>query len=301
MNIVLTGSLGYIGRPLTQELVQKGHLVTVISNSAERQKDIEALGATAAIGSMEDADFLTKTFAGANAVYCMIALEGGFTDPNYNAGKLIAQAEKIASNYYQAIEKSGVKKVVYLSSIGADMKKDNGLIIIHHNAENILKKLPSDVSLSFIRPAGFYKGLLNYIPAIKHNDSISANYGGSDLVLWVSNLDIANAIVEELESEVHNRKVRYVASEEITCNELSRILGSAIGKPNLKWEIINDEQQLNALKSFGMEESFAQNFTEMNASIHSGKFYEDYYLNKPALGKVKMKEFAKEFATIYNQ
>jgi hypothetical protein len=28
---------------------------------------------------------------------------------------------------------------------------------------------------------------------------------------------------------------------------------------------------------------------------------EDYYRNRPILGKVKMKDFAKEFATLYNQ
>ena len=301
MKIIVTGSIGYISKPLTQELVQKGHLVTVISSNIERQKEIEALGAKAAIGSMENVDFLTKTFTDADAVYCMIALEGKLTDPDCNTGKLITQAEKFANNYFQAIEKSGVTRVVYLSSIGAHMKKDSGLIIIHHNAEKILNNLPSDLSISFIRPAGFYKGLFNYIPAIRYHDSISANYGGNDLVLWVSNFDIADALVEELESEVPGRKVRYVTSEEITCNKLASILGAAIGIPDLKWKTISDDQQLNNLKSFGVQESFAQSFTEMNASIHNGKFYEDYYRNKPTLGKVKMKEFAKEFATVYNQ
>ena len=64
MNIVLTGSLGHISKPLTKILVQNGHSVTVISSKAERQKDIEALGAKVAVGTMEDVEFLTKTFRG---------------------------------------------------------------------------------------------------------------------------------------------------------------------------------------------------------------------------------------------
>ncbi len=55
MKIVVTGSLGHISKPLAHELVQKGHSVTVISSKAERKKDIEAMGAKAAIGSMENA------------------------------------------------------------------------------------------------------------------------------------------------------------------------------------------------------------------------------------------------------
>jgi uncharacterized protein YbjT (DUF2867 family) len=51
MKIVVTDSLGNISKPLTTEFVQEGYLVTVISRKPEKQKDIETLGAMAAIGS----------------------------------------------------------------------------------------------------------------------------------------------------------------------------------------------------------------------------------------------------------
>ncbi|MEJ7678006.1 MAG: NAD(P)H-binding protein [Segetibacter sp.] len=262
---------------------------------------MEALGAKAAIGTMEDVDFLTETFRGADAVYCMLAPFGDFADPNNNASSVMARANVIANNYVQAIEKSGVKRVVYLSSMGADMKKDNGFINIHYDGENALNSLPSDVNISFIRPGAFYKNLLGYVNAIKNQDTIAANFGGDDLNILVSNIDIADAIVDELESKVAGRKVCYVASEELTCNEAAGILGAAIGKPHLKWVTISDEEQLNGLKAYGMHDSLARNFVEMNASIHAGKLWGDYSRNKPALGKVKLKEFAKEFAAVYNQ
>ena len=63
MKVIVTGSIGNISKPLTKELVKKGHHVTVISSNQERQKDIEALGAEAAIGSLEDVDFLVSTFS----------------------------------------------------------------------------------------------------------------------------------------------------------------------------------------------------------------------------------------------
>src|SRR6185369_215994 len=88
MKIIVTGSLGQISKPVTKELVAKGHSVTVISSNPERQKDVEALGAKAAIGTMEDAIFLTATFTGADAVYCMISS---------------GDASTIADNYKQAI------------------------------------------------------------------------------------------------------------------------------------------------------------------------------------------------------
>ena len=80
MKIIVTGSLGNISKPLTQLLVDQGHEVTVVSSDPQKQAAIEALGATAAIGSIADVNFLTKTFIGADAVYGMIPLS--FTEPD---------------------------------------------------------------------------------------------------------------------------------------------------------------------------------------------------------------------------
>ena len=72
MKIIVTGSLGHIGKPLTEELAKKDADVTVISSKEDKKKDIEAAGAKAAIGSVANVDFLIKTFTGADAVYCMV-------------------------------------------------------------------------------------------------------------------------------------------------------------------------------------------------------------------------------------
>ena len=101
MNIIVTGSLGNISKPLTQILLGQGHTVTVISSDPKKLADIETLGAKAAIGSMADIDFLIKTFTGADAVYAMIPLS--FTEPD-----LGVYFRRMAQNYRQAIEQAAV-------------------------------------------------------------------------------------------------------------------------------------------------------------------------------------------------
>ena len=301
MKITLTGSLGHIGKPLTQMLVQQGHSVTVISSKAERQKEIEVLGAKAAIGTMADADFLAATFKGADGIYVMEALgAGSYFDHNLD---IMAAINKLGNNYRQAIQQSGVKRVVHLSSVGAHTDQGNGLLAFHYHVEKILNQLPSDVSITFMRPVGFYGNLLSFIPAIKTQGLIASNYGGDDKKPWVSPIDIAAAIAEEMATPFAGRKVRYVASEEISCNELASVLGAAIGKPDLKWIVIPDEQLLKGMIASGMNPKIAAGLVEMNASgrTRSGKLYEDYNRNQPTLGNVKVKDFAKEFALVYHQ
>lgn len=298
MKIIVTGSLGHIGKPLTQELVQNGHLVTVISSSPEKQRDIEALGAAAAIGSLEDVNFLTQTFTGADAVYTMVPPNNYF-DHNLD---LLAYYRQLGQNYATAIEQTGVKRVVNLSTIGAHLETGSGILIGAHHVEHTLNKLPKEVSITHMRPTSFYYNLHAYAHTIKSDGIIAANYGGDDIVPWVSPIDIAAAIAEEITTPFDGGRIRYVASEEATCSHTASILGEAIGKPGLQWITVSDEDVLNSLTAIGMNPRIAAGLVEMYASLHTGLLAEDYYLNRPAvLGKVKLTDFAKEFAVVYHQ
>jgi uncharacterized protein YbjT (DUF2867 family) len=299
MKIVLTGSISQIGKPLTEELVQKGHSITVISSKPERQQDIEALGAKAAIGSMFDADFLTATFKGADIVYLMETLDAA-GDSFDKEVDFIAAINQIGRNYKQAIEQSGVKQVVHLSSIGAHMDKGNGFLVFHYNVEQLLKQLPDNVAIKFIRPVGFYTNMFSFIQTIRTKGTIISNYGGDQKEPWVAPLDIAAVIAEEMDKPFQGRTIRYVASDEVSPNEIAQAFGSAIGKPDLKWTVIPGEELLNRWLAIGFNRQIAEGFLEIQASQGSGLLYEDYYQHRPVLGKVKLADFTKDFAAAYN-
>lgn len=300
MNIVITGSLGNIGKPLTQELVQQGHIVTVISRKEERKNEIEATGAKAAIGAMQDAGFLAATFKGADIVYLMESWEGMGSIFDKDAD-FVAAFSNIGNNYKQAVEQSGVKRIVHLSSIGAHTSKGTGSLFLHNTVENILQQLPGDVAIKFMRPVSFYTNIFRYMDTIRKQGAIIQSYGGDQKEPWVSPLDIAAAVAAEMEKPFNGRTIHYVASEEVSPNEVAKIIGEAIGKPDLKWLVIPGEQMLGHMLEAGMNEWIAKGFVEMQAAQGSGSLYDDYYRNKPVMGKVKLADFAKEFALIYHQ
>jgi uncharacterized protein YbjT (DUF2867 family) len=292
MKIVVTGSLGNISKPLAQRLTQEGHAVTVISSKLDKQPDIEALGATAAIGSLEDADFLTATFSGADSVYVMIP--PNFTEPNQ-----VAYYRRLGSNYVHAIRQAGVKRVVGLSSWGAHLDRGTGPILGSHHVEGLLNEL-TDVTLTHLRPTSFYTNLYGFVGMIKGAGFIGANYGGDDKVAMVHPRDIADAAAEELTaSAATGQHIRYVSSDECTCNEAARVLGAAIGKPDLAWVLFTDEQMQENLEKNGVPAPVATGVVELYASIHSGRLGEDYEQHKPVMGKVKLADFAKEFAAAF--
>lgn len=286
MKIVITGSLGNISKPLAQELVKNGHTVTVISSNPEKQKNIEDIGAVAAIGKLADVNFLTKSFTGADAVYCM-------TPFDFTARDQCAYFQKIEASYLGAIKAACIKKLVFLSGWAAGIVKT-------HSADAILDQL-TDVTVAELRPGSFYSNFYGYIGMIKESGVIMSNYGEDDKIAFVAPKDIATAAYEELTTPFQGKKVRYVASEELTCNQVASILGEAIGTPDLKWVVITDEQMRNGFLSMGIPAQLADDLVTMQAAMHSGVIYENYLQNKPVLGKTKLKDFAQHFAAAYQQ
>jgi uncharacterized protein YbjT (DUF2867 family) len=300
LKIVLTGSLGNISKPLIIKLVAKGHSVTVISSKTEREREIEALGAKAAIGTIDNIEFLSQTFTGADVVYTMMALNahtGAYFDQNFD---IESEHRKMADNYAQAIQNSGATKVIHLSTIGAHTSTGVGLLNPHLHVEATLKQLPENVHIKFMRPVGFYYNMFAFIPVVKAANVIIQNYGGDEKEPWVSPLDIVEVIAEEIEKPFDGRTFHYIASDEVSPNEVAKVLGKAIGKPSLQWITIPDEQFLNNLLNVGISLQVAKSMTEMNASRVNGVLYEDYYKHRPILGKVKLTDFAKEFMIVYN-
>jgi uncharacterized protein YbjT (DUF2867 family) len=300
MNIVITGSLGNVGKPLTIDLVRKGHQVTVISSKAVRQPDIESLGAKAAIGSFFDSSFLIETFRGADIVYLMEAWEGigSIFDKDVD---FVAAFEQIGNNYKTAVQQSGVKKLVHLSSIWAHTDKGTGSLYLHNKVEGILAELPDEVAIKFMRPVGFYSNLYRNLNAIREQHAIVSSYGGDQKEPWVAAKDIAASIAEEMEKPFAGRSVHYLASDEVSPNEVAQILGEAIGEPGLAWKPIPREQMLSSMLASGMNEWIANGFMDMQAAQESGLLYEDFYLNKPVLGTTKFVDFAREFAEEFHQ
>lgn len=287
MKIVITGSLGHISKPLTETLVKAGHDVTVISSNTSRADEIENLGASPAIGSVEDVNFLTDAFNGADAVYAMIP-------PNFGATAWKNWIAGIGQNYADAIKANGITKVVHLSSIGAHLEDGTGPVTGIHHVEEIYNKLDG-VHVKHLRPGFFYINFYANVGMIQHAGIIGGNWGADTNMVLVHPTDIAAAAAEELQNDFTGKSVRYIASDERTAGEVAKVLGAAIGKPELPWVEFSDADNTAGAVGAGLPEEIASNYTEMGTSVRTGKMFEDYYKHKPALSSVKLEEFAQEF------
>jgi uncharacterized protein YbjT (DUF2867 family) len=296
MNYIITGSIGHISKQVVKELKKAGHTVTVITSNKERVKEIEGLGAKAAVGSVEDVGFIVKSFAGADAVYLMIP-------PNWTlTGGWLEYQQKVTHNYIDAIKTNKIKNVVLLSSVGAHMRKGAGPVDGLGYAEEKLSEL-KDVSVKILRPSYFFYNLFGMAAMIKHMNILGSNFGSTDEKLaMVHTSDIADVVTEELLGlKFKGHSIRYISSDERHPKEIAEVLSKAVGKPGTPWVEFTDDQAMQGMLQNNLTKTIAKGYVELGAALRTGKAQEDYWKNRPSqLGKIKLEDFAKEFIGVYN-
>ncbi|QNN40204.1 NAD(P)H-binding protein [Pedobacter roseus] len=293
MKIIITGSLGNISRPLATTLIAQGQEVTVLSSNSDKAAEITQIGAQAAIGSVSDENFLVNTFTGADLVYLMVPTDFGATD-------LRGYIKSIGGHYANAIKAAGVKKVVLLSSIGAHLDKGTGPIAGLHDVEQQFDQL-KDLDLLILRPAFFYINFYANIDLIKHAGIIGSNYGADQSIVLVDPKDIAAVAAEKIQEGFTGRSILYIASDKRKLSEVALALGTAIGKADLPWIEFEDTQAYEGMVGAGLSPEMARNYVEMGTAIRTEVLWEDYEAKKVTpIGKIKLEDFAMQFATVYN-
>jgi len=295
MKYIITGSTGHISKPLSEKLIAAGHHVTIITSSAAKTAQIESLGAKAAVGSIEDRDFLTRTFAEADGVYLMIP-------PNFAAQDWLAYQKAVAENYIAAVEANKIKYVLILSSVGADLRHGVGPVDGTAYLEELATKLTAS-NVHVLRPSYFFYNLMSQIGMIKHAGFVGSTQPANFKLVLTAPSDIADVAASHLvKPDWSGYSIEHIGSDDSqTWASITRAIGAAIGKPELPYVELTDEQSHAGMLQAGLSKTVADGYAAMGKSLREGKMQAAYWKNPPkALGKVKLADFIPQFVGAYN-
>ncbi len=78
-------------------------------------------------------------------------------------------------------------------------------------------------------------------------------------------------------------------------------MGTAIGKEDLPWVEFDDTQAYEGMVGAGLSPEMARNYVEMGTAIRSEVLWEDFEAKGIVpVGKIKLEDFAAQFAAAYN-
>lgn len=261
---VITGATGHTGHIAATRLLERGKKVRVLGRSTDRLNKLASLGAEPYVADLADKQALTTAFSGAEAVYVMIPPDPASTDPRGYQDRV---TEAVAS----ALEQNRVEHAVVLSSIGADKKDKTGPIVGLRVLEERLKGITGLNTLA-IR-AGYF--MENTLPQAMVIQQMGATAGplNPDLKLpMIATRDIgafaADALLNRDFTGFQTREL--LGERDIDMNEVTTILGRAIGKPDLQYHQLTYEQFQGALTQMGMSRQVAALLAEMSQALNSG-------------------------------
>lgn len=261
---VIMGATGHTGHAAANKLLSNGKKVRVVGRNLDHLKPLTAKGAEPFVADVMDKDSVAKAFAGAQAVYVMFP-------PNETVQDYRAQAEQMTEAYAFAIEKSGVKHVLALSSVGAEKTEKTGPIVGLHYLEERLNRI-SGLNTLYIRAAYFMENTLGQADAIAQMGTTVGLMRPDLKFPCIAARDIGDFAGEALSAlnfsghqvqELHGQR-------DISYGEITSIIGKAIGKPDLKYIQLKPEQFSEALVRTGMSKNIAEGLTEMVESMNSG-------------------------------
>lgn len=261
---VITGATGNTGGIVARLLLDQKQNVRVIGRNADRLERLAARGAEPFVCDVNDAAALAKAFSGARAVYAMLP-------PSMNSQNYRADQDQVTDAIAEAIKGASVESVVSLSSVGADKVDGNGPVAGLHYLEQTLNNIHG-LKVLHLRPAYFMENTLAQIGIIQ-TMNITAGPLRPDLKMpMIATRDIGAAAANALLAlDFSDKQTRELLGErDLSYAEVASIIGSAIGKPDLRYVQLPDEQIRGAFLQMGMSANVADLILEMSAALNSG-------------------------------
>lgn len=291
--LVITGASGHIGSKAAELLLGRGEQVRVIGRDAGHLRGLVRSGAEAAVGSLEDVDFLTTAFRGADGVFAMIP-------PNYGATDFRAYQNLIGKNIVTAIQKSGVSHVVNLSSQGAELPAGTGPILGLRDQEERLNAL-NGINVVHLRPTYFMENLLMNIPLINQRGCAGSALRGDRKFAMIATKDIATRVAERLiRRDFIGKSVEdLLGQRDISMNEAIAIIGTIIGWSELQYVQFPYTEAEKGMLAMGISLDVARLFIEMSTALNEGLFAAGRPRTAANTTPTTMEEFAEIFALAF--
>lgn len=283
MNTIL-GASGQVGSAVVANLLKNRQPVRGVIRNKKKADKLKKAGAAVALADIHDEPALTTSFKGATAVLVLTPESGEEKD-------MMADVRSVLQNYRSAAEKSAVKKIIGLSSVGAQHERGTGNIQMSYMLEHAFTGLPA--KKIFIRPAYYFSNWLEYTDTVK-KDGVLPTFFPPDLSIpMISPMDVAE-IIANIMTDDRNDDLEIVYELEgpaaYSSNEVAGAFSEVLRKP-VKVQTIDRAEWENSLKSMGFSPDGIKNFVEMTEAVIAGIASLERNKTISVKGKTTLKEY----------
>jgi len=264
---VVLGASGNTGHVVATNLLARGQNVRAVGRNAAHLQALAAKGAETFIADVTDANALAKAFHQAESAYVLIPPNTTSTDP-------LGYANRVSDAIASAVQNSKTRNVVALSSIGAELPTGTGPVVGLHKLEQKLNQINS-ANVLYLRAGYFMENTLPQVNAIRQMGSAAGPLRPDLKLPMIATRDIGTTAADNLLHPVFRGKqtLELQGQRDVSYTDVAAIIGQAIGKPDLNYVHVPDDQFRAIVVQMGMSEQFARILLEMTGALNAGKMH----------------------------
>jgi len=256
---VILGASGNTGSIIANSLLSAGKKVRVVGRDSGRLQRFVDKGAEALTADLSDAAALTKAFSGAGAAYLMLP-----------PAKSREEQERDSDGIAKAVEESGLRYAVHLSSYGAQVAEGAGPVSGLHSSEQKLNAIEG-LNVLHLRAAYFMENNLAAIGMI-HGMGFFGHALLPDLKTpMIATRDVGEYAAQRLlDLDFSGKQTRELLGErDLSMTEATAVIARGIGKPDLRYQQFPYDQMQQALIQMGFSPKKASVYIEMFQAINT--------------------------------
>ena len=290
---VITGATGNTGKGIASALLDAGKQVRIIARDTVKAKELTDRGAELFQGSTNDVELLKRAFDGATSVYAMLPM-------NMQAKDYTAFQMEHSNAIAEALKTCKVKNVVSLSSQGAHIESNSGIIWGLQKMEQLFNSIEG-LNTLHLRPCYFMENTLGMIGMIKESGIMGSPIKGDLSFPIIATKDIADSATKrllDLDFKGNNHQ-DLLGARNITYPEVAKVYASVIGKPDLNYIEFPYVDFKGAFMGMGASESVADKMNQFLTLVNAGEIFVTER-NKANTTPTTIEEFSQTFNYVYN-
>lgn len=288
MRIAVTGPTGHIGNKIVQILQDMGgNELVLLARNPDKLTTERARGATVIKGDLEDSCFVKRATQNVDSLFWMIP-------PKADERLFRGYVRKLSENAAFAIRSNRIKRVVFLSSIGAHLAEGCGPVSGLHDGEHILRQV--SWNLTILRPAYFMENFLMLLESISELGAFFLPVPGSISFPMIATKDIAEVASRALSDTTWGglRILPLHGPKDYSFEEAARIIGEGIER-EVGFVQVSPDQTRAFLLNKGVSEHMADLYLEMYNAIETGYMRDEFPRGPQTTTPTTLEEFTRQY------
>jgi uncharacterized protein YbjT (DUF2867 family) len=289
--ITVMGATGQTGGATAHRLLEAGEHVRALGRSADGLAALRDAGAEPYPVDAGDAAALTEAFRGADAAYVLLPIAPEAPDWH-------AHMRRLGEAIVTAVRDAGVPYVVAVSSVGADIPSGTGFLTGLYAQEQRLRTLTDVAHVLALRPGAYFENAYGWLPVIAEQGVMADSVAPDAPLPMVSTHDVGAAAAAALRArDWTGFTVReLLGPRDLTYAEIARMIGEAIGRPDLPYVQIPEDDLAAGLQAAGWSADTARLQIEMNRVFSDGSVTARATRTPESTTPTRFEDFAPELA-----